>query len=68
MPMQLDVHTNALRCSWCGKFIHGEPITVKTCCNNKPWVFCSKQCYNMWVREWLKRQEQRTGERRKTLL
>lgn len=68
MPFQLDTKVNQLRCSWCGKLIKDNPIIVKTCCNNKPWVFCSKQCYNNWVREWMRRQEQRVGTRKGTLL
>ncbi|MDT7875995.1 MAG: TRASH domain-containing protein [Sulfolobaceae archaeon] len=69
MPFQLDVKVNALKCSWCGNIIRGEPIIVKTCCNNKPWVFCSRQCYNSWVKEWLKRQEQqKLQQKRKALL
>nr|WP_230937984.1 TRASH domain-containing protein [Sulfolobus acidocaldarius] len=63
--MQLNTNITAVRCSWCGKVINNEPIVVKTCCNNKPWVFCSRQCYNMWVRDWLKSQEQQRGAKKK---
>ncbi|WP_241208894.1 hypothetical protein [Saccharolobus islandicus] len=39
MPLQLNTNTVTLKCSWCGTIIKENPIVVKTCCNNKPWVF-----------------------------
>ncbi|RLI21863.1 hypothetical protein DRO54_02570 [Candidatus Bathyarchaeota archaeon] len=45
-----------LRCQVCGRIIRGKPITRKTCCINKLYVFCSEACMRKWVRQWLKRQ------------
>ena len=58
MPFFLGSEVNELRCSWCSKIIKEKPIVVKTCCSNKPKVFCSQRCYESWKREWLKSQEQ----------
>jgi hypothetical protein len=58
MPLKLDTKINEIRCSWCKKIIRGNPIVVKTCCNNKPLVFCSNSCYMAWMRQWLRKQEQ----------
>ncbi len=68
MPFQVESKFGNYRCDWCGKIINTNPIVVKTCCNNKPWTFCSSQCYNQWMREWLRRQEQKTGSKRNQLL
>ncbi|TRM93637.1 hypothetical protein DJ526_03400, partial [Sulfolobus sp. A20-N-G8] len=55
MPFQLNTMNNvSLKCNWCGTIIKTNPIVVKTCCNNKPWVFCSNGCYQKWLAEWLK--------------
>ncbi|NON62206.1 hypothetical protein HLB03_05780 [Acidianus sp. DSM 29099] len=62
MPFKLDTETREIHCSWCKQVIRGKPIVVKTCCNNKPFIFCSSRCYNNWMREWLKRQEQIKGK------
>ncbi|PVU78716.1 hypothetical protein DDW12_00060 [Sulfolobus islandicus] len=61
MPLQLNTNTVTLKCSWCGNIIKENPIVVKTCCNNKPWVFCSNRCYQQWLADWLRKQEQRAG-------
>lgn len=57
MPIMVE-NRNAIRCDGCGKIIQGEPISVRTCCVNKPKNFCGKQCYLKWRSEWLKNQEQ----------
>ncbi|MGC9153456.1 MAG: TRASH domain-containing protein [Vulcanisaeta sp.] len=54
MPFLLNQGTTQLRCSNCGKIIIRQPIVVKTCCVNKPWVFCSEQCYDDFLRKWIK--------------
>ncbi len=58
MPFQLNTEVKFERCTWCGGVIKEKPIVVKTCCSNKPKVFCSQRCYEAWKREWLKAQEQ----------
>jgi len=58
MPMEVGGPILALRCSTCGKLVTGKPIMVKTCCANKPWTFCSQNCYEIWKRNWIKQQEQ----------
>ncbi|AWR99546.1 hypothetical protein DFR87_07435 [Metallosphaera hakonensis JCM 8857 = DSM 7519] len=58
MPLELNTTTKALRCDVCGGIIKTKPIVVKTCCNNKPWTFCSNRCYTTWMRDWLRKQEQ----------
>ncbi|MCY0859713.1 MAG: TRASH domain-containing protein [Sulfolobaceae archaeon] len=68
MPLNLNAETLQQRCSWCGKIIKGKPIVVKTCCNNKPWVFCSDSCYRQWHADWLRKQEQKIGKLRKNLI
>ncbi|MCI2415286.1 MAG: TRASH domain-containing protein [Candidatus Aramenus sp.] len=68
MPFQIKTGIGGFRCDWCGKIVRENPIVVKTCCNNKPWTFCSRECYSQWTREWMRRQEQRTGQRKKQLL
>lgn len=50
-------NARALRCDVCGRIV-SEPMFVKTCCNNKPKAFCSRQCYAKWRSEWLRNQEQ----------
>ena len=58
MPFILNPSTSTqLRCSLCGRLITGQPIVAKTCCVNRPWTFCSRECYERWVRQWLRNQE-----------
>ncbi|NIR88039.1 TRASH domain-containing protein [Candidatus Bathyarchaeota archaeon] len=45
-----------MRCQVCGKVITGNPVTRKTCCVNKLYVFCSDACMRRWTRNWLRRQ------------
>ncbi|AFA38734.1 MAG: TRASH domain-containing protein [Pyrobaculum sp.] len=62
MPFELKItRTVDLRCSNCGKIITGEPIVVKTCCVNKPWVFCSRECYKQFVAKWTRNQDAGKG-------
>jgi endogenous inhibitor of DNA gyrase (YacG/DUF329 family) len=67
MPFQLETQVAQARCNICGRIIKEKPIIVKTCCSNKPWVFCSDKCYRTWLSEWLKRQEQKGGAKRQLL-
>jgi hypothetical protein len=46
-----------MRCQVCGKR-SDNPVTRKTCCVNKLYVFCSEACLQRWNRDWLQRQEQ----------
>ncbi|MFQ5762449.1 MAG: TRASH domain-containing protein [Candidatus Bathyarchaeia archaeon] len=46
------------RCEVCGRLIAGQPVTRKTCCVNKLYVFCSEMCLRKWTQTWLRRQEQ----------
>ncbi len=62
VPMEVE-RAKAMRCDICGRLIK-EPLFVKTCCNNKPKAFCSRQCYDRWKREWLRNQEQIVGRSR----
>ncbi|MFN3504673.1 MAG: TRASH domain-containing protein [Caldimicrobium sp.] len=58
MPLQIKEKRKKLhRCSWCGKIITTEPLTVKTCCVNKPWYFCGEVCYKQFVSKWTKNQD-----------
>ncbi|ABL89146.1 ribosomal protein L24, conjectural [Pyrobaculum islandicum DSM 4184] len=58
MPFELKVQRPAeLRCSNCGKLVGAGAIVVKTCCVNKPWVFCSRECYRQFVAKWTRNQE-----------
>ncbi len=61
MPFILNNVQGQLRCSNCGRIIIGQPIVVKTCCVNKPWVFCSEECYNEFLRRWVRNQEPHKG-------
>ncbi|MBS7247959.1 MAG: TRASH domain-containing protein [Candidatus Freyarchaeota archaeon] len=45
-----------MRCQTCGQLIKGKPITRKTCCVNKLYVFCSESCMKKWSQNWLTRQ------------
>ena len=56
MPFQLSTRTSELRCSNCGRIITGDPIVVKTCCQNVPWVFCSKRCLQEFTARWARNQ------------
>uniref|UniRef100_A0A832GQ96 TRASH domain-containing protein n=1 Tax=Caldimicrobium thiodismutans TaxID=1653476 RepID=A0A832GQ96_9BACT len=58
MPQRIrEKRKNLSKCSWCGKLITAEPITVKTCCVNTPWYFCSNTCYKQFVVKWTKNQD-----------
>lgn len=57
MPFLLNTETGQVRCTYCGRVISGQPIVVKTYCINRPWVFCSEECYNRFLRQWLRNQE-----------
>lgn len=58
MPLEVKKEKNKiLRCSWCGRLITGEPLSVKTCCVNKPWHFCGDLCYRQFVAKWTKNQD-----------
>ncbi|OWJ54456.1 hypothetical protein [Pyrodictium delaneyi] len=57
MPFQLSTDRRVYRCTVCGR-ITTKPILYKTCCMNRPVVFCSKVCAEKWIREWMRRQEQ----------
>jgi len=67
MPFQLDTKVNQLHCSWCEKIVRDNPIVVKTCCNNKPWVFCSKQCYDTGWESGSKGRN-KNGDKKKTIV
>jgi len=58
MPQELKRERKRLvKCSWCGKTITSEPISVKTCCVNKPWYFCSEACYKIFTQKWTANQD-----------
>ncbi len=58
MPYELKVQKVVEnRCTNCGRVIRGNPIVVKTCCVNKPWVFCSRECYRQFVVSWTRNQD-----------
>ncbi|MDW8094472.1 MAG: hypothetical protein RMI63_05550 [Caldimicrobium sp.] len=58
MPLQVKREKRKVnRCSWCGKIISGEPLTVKTCCVNSPWHFCGEVCYKQFTIKWTKNQD-----------
>lgn len=62
MPFELKVQrTTELRCSNCGRVIAANPIVVKTCCVNKPWVFCSRECYRAFISKWTRNQDAARG-------
>lgn len=46
-----------MKCQVCGRR-SDTPVTRKTCCVNKLYVFCSEACLQKWNRDWLRRQEQ----------
>jgi len=46
-----------MKCQVCGRR-SDNPLTRKTCCVNKLYVFCSEACLQRWNRDWLRRQEQ----------
>lgn len=58
MPLQVKGYTGSSRCSVCGKAVPKPFLQLKTCCVNKPLVFCSKKCMQVWEARWLQRQEQ----------
>lgn len=59
MPFEIGKNvTNINRCFVCKKIVTNPYAVIKTCCVNKPIIFCSKTCKNIWERSWLKRQEQ----------
>jgi len=51
-----------MRCEVCGRQIREKPLTRKTCCVNKLYVFCSEACLKNWSRRWLSNQEQVTRQ------
>ncbi len=58
MPLKVKKERKRLlKCSWCGKTIIHEPISVKTCCVNKPWHFCSEACYKSFAQKWTANQD-----------
>ena len=62
MPFELKVQRSIeLRCSNCGKLITGTPIVAKTCCVNKPWVFCNRECYRQFLAKWTRNQDAGRG-------
>jgi hypothetical protein len=44
-----------VRCQVCGRKAM-NPVTRKTCCVNKLYVFCSEKCLRRWKQNWLRRQ------------
>ncbi|MEM1598059.1 MAG: TRASH domain-containing protein [Pyrobaculum sp.] len=62
MPFELKVaKVTELRCTNCGRIIQGAPIVVKTCCVNKPWVFCSRECQKQFTMKWTRNQDAGRG-------
>lgn len=62
MPLRIGgASSTQLRCDNCGRVIAGEPIMVKTCCVNRPWVFCSEQCMRQFTSKWMMNQEAGRG-------
>ncbi len=62
MPYELKVQKVVEnRCTNCGRVIRDNPIVVKTCCVNKPWVFCSRECYRQFVVNWTRNQDAAKG-------
>lgn len=58
MPLEIKSQTSGVhRCAVCGK-VTRDPIFYKTCCMNKPVIFCSKKCAKIWVSRWVRNQEQ----------
>ncbi len=58
MPFELKIQRPAeLRCTNCGRLVREGAIVVKTCCVNKPWVFCSRECYKQFVAKWTRNQD-----------
>ncbi len=58
MPFELKVkNVTQYRCDNCGRIIRENPIVIKTCCVNKPWVFCSTQCLGQFTSKWMKNQD-----------
>lgn len=58
--MQLELTIKSFtqyRCDNCGKIIKGNPLGVKTCCVNKPKVFCSLLCLKQFTSQWVRSQE-----------
>ena len=64
MPYEVKGRVGVYRCAICGKIIRDEAIQFKTCCMNKPVVFCSKRCMKIWESKWLRQQEQLKSGRR----
>ncbi len=57
MPLEIKGIENVYRCIVCGK-LTSNPIFYKTCCMNKAAIFCSQQCAQKWISQWIKNQEQ----------
>lgn len=58
MPFQVRGYSASMRCSVCGRIVAKPFLQIKTCCVNKPLIFCSKRCMQMWEMRWLRGQEQ----------
>ena len=58
IPLEIKSKEGSVyRCIVCGKIVT-NPIFYKTCCMNKPVVFCSRICARRWISEWVKNQDQ----------
>lgn len=55
--MQVEGRGGVYRCEVCGR-LTSNPIFYKTCCTNKPAVFCSEACARKWIATWMRNQEQ----------
>ncbi len=58
MPFEVKGRVGVKRCVICGRIVGGDAIQFKTCCMNKPVVFCSRRCMSIWESRWLRNQEQ----------
>ncbi len=69
MPFEVKGKARVARCAVCGRIVREEALQFKTCCMNKPVVFCSRKCMRVWESKWLRSQEQiRVGRLRKGLV
>ncbi len=58
MPFEVkEAKGRVYRCEVCGR-LTTNPILYKTCCMNKPVVFCSQACARKWISAWMRNQEQ----------
>lgn len=58
MPFEVKGRVRVARCMVCGRLVDEKAMQFKTCCMNKPVVFCSRRCMKRWESMWLRRQEQ----------